>query len=227
MQVSDVPARFADPHIVAAWNEVGHRWGKVQSQMALPLLITPQGCRGFVVGRADPYTRQEMRLARTLGQLLSGLDRQITMVARWSRQAAPDAWDIAEAIPLTTRELAVLSLLADGLTAGAIGRRLLINQRTVQKHLERCYTKLGARDRLAAVMRAQRLGVLPAAEDQRPKPCRRPHVGALIPRAKYVNDAMDAAAADHFTADRRMRPAEPHLIRKGTRHDSDRQGRCP
>jgi DNA-binding CsgD family transcriptional regulator len=165
MQVSDVPARFAGQQVVAAWNEVGLSWGGVQSQLALPLLIAPQDCRGFVVGRADPFTRQEMRLARTLGQLLCGLDRQITMIARWSRQAAPDAWDVVEAIALTPRELAVLALLADGLTAGAIGRRLLINQRTVQKHLERCYAKLGATDRLTAVLRAQRLGVLPVPEE--------------------------------------------------------------
>jgi ATP/maltotriose-dependent transcriptional regulator MalT len=30
----------------------------------------------------------------------------------------------------------------------------------VQKHLQRCYTKLGVADRLAAVLRAQHIGLL-------------------------------------------------------------------
>ena len=42
---------------------------------------------------------------------------------------------VAEA-RLTGRELTGLSLLADGLTAVAIGRRLVISPRTVHKHLE-------------------------------------------------------------------------------------------
>jgi DNA-binding NarL/FixJ family response regulator len=61
---------------------------------------------------------------------------------------------------LTPRELAVLGQLADGLTAAAIGRKLLITERTVHKHLERLYTKLGVGDRLAAVLLAQRLGLI-------------------------------------------------------------------
>jgi DNA-binding CsgD family transcriptional regulator len=167
MQTSDVPALFAGPRIVAEWNELGRRWGGVQSQLALPLVMTQQTRRTFVVGRADAFTAQEMRLARTLRRLLSGLDRQVTVAARWSEQATPHMADVAESIRLTPRELAVLTLLADGLTAGAIGRRLLIAERTVQKHLERCYTKLGVADRLAAVLRAQHLGLLLAAEPRR------------------------------------------------------------
>ncbi|MDN5859207.1 MAG: helix-turn-helix transcriptional regulator, partial [Pseudonocardia sp.] len=72
----------------------------------------------------------------------------------------PDATEVANAVRLTPRELAVLDLLAAGHTAGAMGRRLQIAERTVQKHLERIYTKLGVTDRLSAVLRAQRIGVL-------------------------------------------------------------------
>jgi ATP/maltotriose-dependent transcriptional regulator MalT len=54
----------------------------------------------------------------------------------------------------------VLQLLADGLTAAAIGRRLMIAERTVQKHLQHCYAKLGVADRLGAVQRAQILAIL-------------------------------------------------------------------
>jgi DNA-binding NarL/FixJ family response regulator len=66
-----------------------------------------------------------------------------------------------EAPQLTAREGEVLRLLAEGLTAAAIGRRLGISERTVHKHKERVYAKLGASDRLMAVLLAQRHGLLP------------------------------------------------------------------
>ncbi|MGW3069074.1 response regulator transcription factor [Streptomyces sp. NPDC001130] len=41
-------------------------------------------------------------------------------------------------------------------------RRLGISVRTVHKHVENIYRKLGTRDRLGTVLRAQRLGLVPA-----------------------------------------------------------------
>lgn len=61
---------------------------------------------------------------------------------------------------LTQQETAVLVLLGEGRTARAIGRCLGISPRTVQKHLERTYRKLGVRDRLAAVLAARDSGLL-------------------------------------------------------------------
>ena len=62
---------------------------------------------------------------------------------------------------LTGRELAVLALLAEGLTAEAIGRRLGVSRHTVRKHLEHLYRKLGVGDRLVAVREARARGLLP------------------------------------------------------------------
>ncbi|MFI5495117.1 helix-turn-helix transcriptional regulator [Actinoplanes sp. NPDC051859] len=64
---------------------------------------------------------------------------------------------------LTPRELDVLALLAESLTAAAIGRRLGISTGTVHKHLAALYRKLGTSDRLATVLRARTLGLLPDA----------------------------------------------------------------
>lgn len=61
---------------------------------------------------------------------------------------------------LTTREVHILRLLADGLTAFAIGRRARISVRTVHKHLENIYHKLGCQDRLSAVNQARDMGLL-------------------------------------------------------------------
>ncbi|MFD9739122.1 LuxR C-terminal-related transcriptional regulator [Umezawaea sp. NPDC059074] len=62
---------------------------------------------------------------------------------------------------LTQREFTVLSVLAEGLTADAIARRLDISPRTVHRHLQHLYRKLGTTDRLATVLRAKSLGLLP------------------------------------------------------------------
>ncbi|HYH32665.1 MAG TPA: LuxR C-terminal-related transcriptional regulator [Pseudonocardia sp.] len=157
MQIQDVPDRFADRAVVGAWWEVARPWG-APSQLALPVHVGPQSHRAFVMGRADPFAPDEARLAMVLQRLLRGLDRQVTALARHLDGPVPD---VATSLRLTPRELAVLGQLADGLTAAAIGRRLLITERTVHKHLERVYAKLGVRDRLGAVLRAQRLGLFP------------------------------------------------------------------
>lgn len=61
---------------------------------------------------------------------------------------------------LTRRQREVLQLLGDGLTVQAIARRLGLSPRTVGKHLERVYRRLGTSDRLMTVMRAQHYGLL-------------------------------------------------------------------
>jgi DNA-binding NarL/FixJ family response regulator len=58
------------------------------------------------------------------------------------------------------REVAVLELLGDGLTAVAIAHRLRISPRTVHKHLGRICGKLDVTDRLTSVLAAHRLGLV-------------------------------------------------------------------
>jgi DNA-binding CsgD family transcriptional regulator len=68
----------------------------------------------------------------------------------------------ADAVRLTPREHDVLGLLCEGLSAVAISRQLGLSSRTVTKHQERLYRKLGTSDRLNAVLLAQRLGIVGA-----------------------------------------------------------------
>ncbi|MFC5232749.1 response regulator transcription factor [Pseudonocardia zijingensis] len=156
IQVADVPMRFADASVQARWRELTVPWG-APAQLALPLHVGQHSHRAFVMGRPDPFSPGEVRLAETLLRLVRGLDRHVAATA--ARVDGP-AREVATSLHLTPRELAVLAVLADGLTAAAIGRKLLITERTVHKHLERLYTKLGVGDRLAAVLRAQRLGLI-------------------------------------------------------------------
>jgi DNA-binding CsgD family transcriptional regulator len=159
IQVDDVPPHIATPRLISDWTERGRRWGGIHHQLALPLAVTATERTGFVIGRADPFTAQEIDQACTLVRLLAALDRHFAACSCYA--GAGPRTDIAEEVRLTPRQLVVLALLADGLTATAIGHRLLITERTVHKHLERIYAKLGVTDRLGAVMRAQRIGLLP------------------------------------------------------------------
>ncbi len=61
---------------------------------------------------------------------------------------------------LAPRELEVLRLTGDGLSARQIGERLIIATSTVKSHQARMYEKLGVCDRAAAVAEGMRLGLL-------------------------------------------------------------------
>jgi DNA-binding CsgD family transcriptional regulator len=163
-QVADVPSTIAGPRARARYAELIRADG-LEHQLAIPLPPRSSGARWFVVGRSTPYSPAAMMLARQVQRLIIGLDRQATALTRWQQRAAGgDGGSVATDVRLTPRELSVLGLVADGLTAAATARRLVVAERTVHKHLERVYAKLGVSDRVSAVLRAQRLGMLREAE---------------------------------------------------------------
>jgi DNA-binding NarL/FixJ family response regulator len=62
--------------------------------------------------------------------------------------------------PLTTRELEVLALMAQGLPNKTIAQRLIISEHTVKFHVGAILAKLGAASRTEAVTLAARQGLL-------------------------------------------------------------------
>jgi DNA-binding NarL/FixJ family response regulator len=61
---------------------------------------------------------------------------------------------------LSPRELQVLTIAEEGLTARQIGSRLGVKERTVTTHLSRIYKKLGVGSRMTAVAAAKQAGLL-------------------------------------------------------------------
>ncbi|MDP9028758.1 MAG: response regulator transcription factor [Actinomycetota bacterium] len=67
---------------------------------------------------------------------------------------------VTEGPPLSTRELEVLRLVAEGLSNREIGERLYVGEATVKTHLLHAFTKLKVADRTRAVTRAMELKLL-------------------------------------------------------------------
>lgn len=110
------------------------------------------------------FTDEEMVTAARLQPVLIALDHAtVRAFGHADPGLEPQARRRAEAVDrvgLTPRESHVLKLLATGLTANAIGGVCRISPRTVRKHLENIYAKLGCHDRLVAVRRAAELGLV-------------------------------------------------------------------
>lgn len=136
--------------------------GLTVHQLAVPMPGGPGEVFALV---ADHVIGPEAReAAQVLQPMLGGLDRHISLLARVEAAARTmSTTTTATTTPaLTPRERLVLHGIAGGSTAEGIAARLAISPRTVHKHQENLYRKLGAVDRLSAVLEAQRAGLLPA-----------------------------------------------------------------
>lgn len=168
----------------------------LEQQLSLPYELTPDRHRAFVLGRTGgDYSDEDLEVARRLQPLLMLLDRQVRVLG-----SSPGRTGEPLPCTLTGRERAVLLLLERGDTAEAIGRQLGISPRTVHKHLEHLYRKLGVTDRLRAVVVAREAGLLTPAVStlvgQRPSAETRPdpqHTGWSGRTAPLV---LDGSAVD-------------------------------
>jgi DNA-binding NarL/FixJ family response regulator len=135
----------------------------VTQHVTVPIPGSPGALRGFSLGRdGTGYTEAELDLVHRIQAILTSTDRHLRIYRHWHDSIdSPDAATAAaEDCNLTPRELAVLSLLAQARTAHTIARHLAISYRTVNKHIQNLYRKLGTADRLTTIQRAHTLGLL-------------------------------------------------------------------
>ena len=97
-------------------------------------------------------------VARGTSVLQSGLTARLLLAARQPEHGAAD---------LSERELAVLTLLAEGLHNREIAAKLSISSRTVDRHCDNIYAKLGVGSRTEAVVRAISTKLLTVTDGQR------------------------------------------------------------
>jgi DNA-binding CsgD family transcriptional regulator len=149
LRLSDVTSARAAPPAYGGTN--------MSRLLTIPLAVTPvQICTFVFLRSGSDFTTRDLRMACQLHPILTAVYALSCRLAPHSPgHAHPDP-----SIRLTARELAVLNLMADGLIAAAIGRRLGISPHTVNKHIERIYQKLGTHDRTTTVLRGEALGFL-------------------------------------------------------------------
>ena len=88
-------------------------------------------------------------------------ERRVARAALRALGVAPQRDQASDgALGLTSRELEVLGLAADGLTDAQIAARLVISEHTVHRHVSNILAKLSCSSRAAAVKRAAAAGAL-------------------------------------------------------------------
>jgi DNA-binding CsgD family transcriptional regulator len=129
-------ARFRES---ALYNDY-YRRIRIDHAMALPIFVRDGLLVSFVLNRSRrDFSDRERALLDLLRPHLARLYRRTATLNR-----------------LTPREAEVLHWLAQGKSDAQIGAILGTSRRTVQKHLQNLYAKLGVENRTAAVVRARR-----------------------------------------------------------------------
>jgi DNA-binding CsgD family transcriptional regulator len=169
----------------------------IEQQVSIAYRFGADHHRAFLLARhRDDFTAEDLETAGHLQTLLMMLDHHYQALATTAHPSPG---------PLTWRELAVLALLAEGLTAAAIAHRLQISPHTVHHHLDSCYRKLGVHDRLQAVLTARDASLLPASGPA---------------AAEHGDHPADTTGEATF----RTRLSLPTAIRSAPPHEAHRQG---
>jgi DNA-binding NarL/FixJ family response regulator len=117
------------------------------------------GASGFLVKTAPPedlITAIHV-VARGEALLSPSVTRRVVEEFAHTRRRPPPP---AELSSLTSRELEVLALVAEGRSNAEIGRALFLSEATVKTHVSGMLAKLGLRDRVQAVIYAYEHGVV-------------------------------------------------------------------
>jgi DNA-binding NarL/FixJ family response regulator len=117
------------------------------------------GASGFLLKRTRP--EELIAAIHTIAAGDSLLSPSVTsrVIERMAGQPQPDAARDARLDALTPREREVLELMARGLSNGEIATELVVEESTVKTHVKRILGKLGARDRVQAVIFAYESGL--------------------------------------------------------------------
>jgi DNA-binding NarL/FixJ family response regulator len=123
-------------------------WGAVEA-----------GAAGFLL--KDTAADDIIRAIRTVADGGSWIDPRVTpRLLAALRAVRPSTPAGASLDPLSDRELEVLTLVARGASNLEIAGALAVSERTVKGHIGSIFTKLGARDRAAAIVLAYDAGLV-------------------------------------------------------------------
>jgi len=156
----------------AAFAEGDHEHAQQTARTAVDLLAAT-GCRAFraraseLLGRslasssrsdAIEAVRQAVAMFEECGAVWRG-DRARTFLRSFGHRGRRAIAATAAANVLSRRELQVVRLAVQGLTAAQIAEQLAIGERTVETHLANVYAKLGVKSKLDLVRRVAALSL--------------------------------------------------------------------
>lgn len=139
------------------------------SFICVPLRVSQRtlGTMGFFSPRGAAYDKDDLTLCEGLAHCTAlALDSTLHFVPEASESLAEtsarqeNVRTVVEGLNLTRRQLEVLRLLGEGMSARQISQELYRSEATVRNHIRAIKHALEARSQLEAVARARKLGLL-------------------------------------------------------------------
>ena len=125
-----------------------HAGAGLRKELAFPIL-TLKG----VLAVVELRSASGLPISDTLARVLESVGREVG--AFFTVRPC-----VLDAAGLSPRELEVLELVAEGLSAAEIAARLVLSRETIRTHIRNIHAKLGVSDRVSAVVKAMRAGLI-------------------------------------------------------------------
>lgn len=117
--------------------------------MSIPFGSGGEVARVIACRDSEGFSDGEVEAARLLQPVLTGCLRQSRMMEQL--RTDPLSEEAMRERGLTAREAEIFCRLASGKTSQAVGQELSISVRTVEKHVQNIYARIGARNRSEAI----------------------------------------------------------------------------
>jgi LuxR family transcriptional regulator, maltose regulon positive regulatory protein len=148
--------RFSATQPTKALDELG-RFLSVSAQAGIQQTILDEG------PKIGPLLMAFQKNAEQTGESAELMPYVSSLITAWRSRYQPGSELPSKSglpDPLSTREIATLNLIAQGLSNKEIARNLTIAPETVKSHVKHIFIKLGVEKRAQAVARAQSLGLV-------------------------------------------------------------------
>jgi ATP/maltotriose-dependent transcriptional regulator MalT len=152
MALDFIHARAEADVAVALIELIARHWNGMSLLIACLALDPVAGVAAATAGVAQRNDAEVGSILAKAAKSPFGEVRRTATALRRRRKAAPGETSGGEA-DLTPRERQILAMMADGAANADIARDLVLSPATVKTHVNHIFTKLGAKDRVQAVLR--------------------------------------------------------------------------
>lgn len=146
-----VLSNITDPADYRKSNHYAQVFGKsgVTDAMSIPFGSDGETARVIICRDSQGFSDGEVETAQLLQPVLTGCLRQSRVMEQL--RSDPLSEEAMRDRGLTARESQIFCRLAAGKTSQAVGQELSISVRTVEKHVQNIYARIGARNRSEAI----------------------------------------------------------------------------